>query len=327
MTLLTLEPAAAPSPTIDASAPAIDAPLSVRSAARRDPGAGPSCEEERRGGSFGLSLVEVRFGGGALRLPATDEVCLVRVVAGTGPIEVDLGDGARRAALRPDTVGLRPAGAACRLVSPPVHARILRVPASRLRPLLAVHGAAVSDLAASAGPLMASPTDTAPTAPEIARLIDTIWTASAPPGAARGGASGLLADGAFLTLIARLLAASGRERLCAPVPMVEDVRLQRVLDHAEAHLDRPLSVSELADIACISVYHFARVFRQRVGVTPHRYVMQRRFERAKRLLAEPRPPLASVAAACGFASQSHMTTTFRAQLGMTPLQYRKAVRA
>jgi hypothetical protein len=67
-------------------------------------------------------------------------------------------------------------------------------------------------------------------------------------------------------------------------------RLQRVRDYVEAHLDEGLSLTVLADIACLGPYHFSRSFKQSAGVGPQRYVMQRRFERAKPCCAGPTSP-------------------------------------
>jgi AraC family transcriptional regulator len=99
-------------------------------------------------------------------------------------------------------------------------------------------------------------------------------------------------------------------------------RLQRVRDYVEAHLDEGLSLTILADIACLSPYHFSRSFKQATGVGPQRYVIQRRLERAKRLLRQTHQPLALIAQEAGFADQSHLTATFRHEMGVTPGRFR-----
>ena len=102
-------------------------------------------------------------------------------------------------------------------------------------------------------------------------------------------------------------------------------RLQRVRDYVEAHFDDDLSLTVLADIACLSPYHFSRSFKEAVGVGPQRYVMQRRLERARSLMRRTHQPLAWIAQEAGFADQSHLTSIFRREMGVTPGQFRAAL--
>jgi AraC family transcriptional regulator len=95
-------------------------------------------------------------------------------------------------------------------------------------------------------------------------------------------------------------------------------RLQRVRAYVEAHLDDDLSLTVLADIACLSPYHFSCSFKHAIGVGPQRYVIQRRLERVKRLLRQTHQPLALIAQEAGFADQSHLTQMFRREMGVTP---------
>ena len=102
-------------------------------------------------------------------------------------------------------------------------------------------------------------------------------------------------------------------------------RLRRVRDYVEAHLDDDLSLTVLADIACLSPYHFSRSFKEAAGVGPQRYVIQRRLERAKSLLRRSKEPLAMIAQEAGFADQSHLTAIFRREMGVTPGRFRAAL--
>ncbi len=100
--------------------------------------------------------------------------------------------------------------------------------------------------------------------------------------------------------------------------------IAHVVDFIEAHIDQDLDLASLSRVASMSVYHFARRFKETLGVTPHAYVVARRVRRAQGLLKHRNSRPADVAAACGFSSQAHLTTAFRHGLGVTPGAYRRA---
>ncbi|HXV30926.1 MAG TPA: AraC family transcriptional regulator [Sinorhizobium sp.] len=97
---------------------------------------------------------------------------------------------------------------------------------------------------------------------------------------------------------------------------------RRTVDYVEAHLDRPLTLDHLAAEAGLSTFHFAKMFRVSFAMPPHRYVAERRVERAKQHLRAESLSLVQVAAACGYASQSHFTKAFKAAVGITPGEWR-----
>jgi len=97
---------------------------------------------------------------------------------------------------------------------------------------------------------------------------------------------------------------------------------RRVIEYIEADLTADLSLTGLAAVACLSPYHFARCFREEFGKPPHRYVLDRRLDLARRLLADTSLPIAEVATRSGFASQSRLATAFRKSFGITPRQYK-----
>jgi transcriptional regulator of acetoin/glycerol metabolism/AraC-like DNA-binding protein len=101
---------------------------------------------------------------------------------------------------------------------------------------------------------------------------------------------------------------------------------RRVREYVEAHLSESIELAALANIAGLSLYHFARAFKQTAGVTPHQYLLQRRIERAQEMLARTELSLSEIALAAGFSDQSHFARHFRQMLGMTPGQFRRSQR-
>ena len=82
--------------------------------------------------------------------------------------------------------------------------------------------------------------------------------------------------------------------------------------------ERRYSLLRPASVCGLSARHFARAFRQSTGLSPHRWLMQLRIERARELLAARDFSLTEIALACGFADQSHFRRVFTATTGMSP---------
>ncbi|MGG6196370.1 helix-turn-helix domain-containing protein [Pantoea allii] len=98
--------------------------------------------------------------------------------------------------------------------------------------------------------------------------------------------------------------------------------LRNTLAFIDEHLALPLTLDTLATQANLSEYHFARMFRQSLGVAPHQYVMQRRMENAQQMVRSTSLPLTQIALDNGFSSLSHFSNRFKQVTGFTPSQVR-----
>ena len=104
-------------------------------------------------------------------------------------------------------------------------------------------------------------------------------------------------------------------------------KLRAVVEYIEGHLDAGLTLEQMAALAHLSPYHFARQFKTATGLPPHQYVITRRVERAKQLLqAGTDLSLAEVAACAGFSDQSQFSHHFKRLVGVTPGQFRTPAR-
>jgi AraC family transcriptional regulator len=101
-----------------------------------------------------------------------------------------------------------------------------------------------------------------------------------------------------------------------------DRRLRRALEFMHDNFGRELTLEEIAAAAYLSEFHFARLFKQITGITPHVYLANLRIERARKLLAETQIPIIEIAAMVGYQSHSHFTKIFKSVTGLTPREYR-----
>lgn len=102
-----------------------------------------------------------------------------------------------------------------------------------------------------------------------------------------------------------------------------DKRLQRVLAYIDAHLAENIGLKDMATVAGLGQHHFSTLFGQSMGISPYRYVVNRRIDRAKSQLRRNNFAISDIALSCGFADQSHLTKHFRKIVGTTPRAFRQ----
>ena len=134
-------------------------------------------------------------------------------------------------------------------------------------------------------------------------------------------------ESASLTLAARLLQKhcdSGARALTESSEQRRNhTRLRRVLDYIAANIDDDITIVDLAGIAGYSPFHFARMFKRAIDISPHRYVTRIRLENAMAQLAAGKQTLAEIALNAQFSSQASFTRAFHRATGMTPKDYQR----
>ncbi|MGH9754323.1 MAG: helix-turn-helix domain-containing protein [Blastocatellia bacterium] len=152
---------------------------------------------------------------------------------------------------------------------------------------------------------------------QIGLSLATEVDAGAPAGS-------IYAESLVNTLVAHLLRhySPAGERFQHHLGGLPKHKLRRVTEFIEENLERDLTLAEIAEIAELSPFHFARSFKQATGSTPIQFLTRRRIDLAKRLLVENELPIVEIGLRAGFKNQSHFTTLFRKITAMTPKAYR-----
>jgi AraC family transcriptional regulator len=100
---------------------------------------------------------------------------------------------------------------------------------------------------------------------------------------------------------------------------------RRVAEYIEENLSDDFSLSMMADVAGLSLFHFSRAFKESFGLPPHRYLISRRIDKAKDLLAQPDMSVTEIAVQLGFSDSSSFSATFHKHTGTTPTGYRRSL--
>jgi len=136
-------------------------------------------------------------------------------------------------------------------------------------------------------------------------------------------ASEMVTDGIVQQLACMLAGLSPHDLdPCRAHISIAPMRLRRVIEYVETNLDQPLRLADLAAIAGISQFHFARAFRDATGTSPYQHVCTQRLARAQRLLLLPDQPIGMIAAQCGYPRHSSFTSAFARAHRMSPREYR-----
>lgn len=149
---------------------------------------------------------------------------------------------------------------------------------------------------------------------EMRREMETGWET----GALYGDHLGISLSIALIQKFSRDLAISRQAR-----GGISRVRLRRVLDYVAANSHLDIQLDDLAEVAGMSRFHFARLFRLAMGVTPHRYLIDQRLQQAKVLLRLDARTVSEIAVETGFANAGHFARSFRRYVGASPTAWKR----
>jgi AraC family transcriptional regulator len=137
---------------------------------------------------------------------------------------------------------------------------------------------------------------------------------------APGGASPLYAQTVAHMLAAQLVYQHSDQLRPLPASrgQLAPERLRQIQEYVQSSLRQSIDLPSLAAIACLSPYHFCRLFKQSTGLSPHQYVVGQRMERARELLQHSRLPIAQVARAVGYRHSGHFARLFHRHWGRLP---------
>lgn len=141
---------------------------------------------------------------------------------------------------------------------------------------------------------------------------------------AEGAPARLQVDALAIDLTLHLLCQYATTRMPAgnPAPRLPQRKLQRAIAFIDAHLRDDLALADIARVLAISPGHFSHAFKQTTGLSPHRFVLERRVENAKAMLLETDLPITEIADRIGCATPSHFSVMFHRVTGQTPRDFR-----
>ncbi len=106
-----------------------------------------------------------------------------------------------------------------------------------------------------------------------------------------------------------------------PKGRLSPYQLKQVIDFAYSYMQFNIGLHELAGLVHLSPYHFGRLFKQTVGLSPYQFILQLKIEYAKKLIKKNTGPISEIAYQLNFSDQSHFSNAFRKATGISPRQY------
>lgn len=252
----------------------------------------------------------------------SNDLRIVLVLSGTYTIESRKGRRWNQAIYRPGSVG----------VTAPGNVNLLRWQSTSAQPMESLHIDLSADLLDQTSRAFGDEDRWRSRLPDTLSLDDSLITAAAQAvgRALRDRAPALYAESIAHLLATHLLygpdaaAGAGGDAAVPAHGGLGETAIRRVTAYMHEHLHEDVTLDELAAEANISKYHLLRSFAKSTGLTPHRYLVRLRMERAADLLRDTGQPVLQISAACGYRSPGQFTAVFRRRFGVSPTDFRRS---
>jgi AraC family transcriptional regulator len=260
-----------------------------------------------------FTLIEAAQPAGDMSDPATDDLVLQQMITSDVPYNLDFGAG---------RFGGRSVKRQLFLAAPSSESSILLDRSHHIRAIAfstSKYADYLSDVLPRANPFDFGRLHAAAfEAPVIASMLERIWRTND-----LGSPTSLLfAEGAALMMLAEL-AWLAEKPVQATRGGLAPWAARRVVEYLHANLAEDISILQLAAVTNLSPFHFARMFKLTMGVAPHAYQRSLRCERAKTLLGQTRQTVTAIAFDVGYESSQSFARMFRAETGMSPIDWRR----
>jgi AraC family transcriptional regulator len=263
-----------------------------------------------------VSMLECVQPAGDVSDPPTSDLVLFLSMCEGVPLRWDFGAGLVRTHMVPAHFSLVPPGvpAECRVDGPNAF-RAFALPQAR-------YVAALSDARPNRDPFDFGRLHAqACSSQSIIRVLEELWADTV-----EDGASQLFAESAALSILAELTRMADGPAKPANGGLAPWAA-RRCTEYLRTNAAREISLSELAGLAGLSPFHFARMFKQTIGVPPHAYQRRARCEKAQELLLSSNLSIIEIAGIVGYETPQAFARMFRAEIGQSPSAWRRALRA
>ena len=98
-------------------------------------------------------------------------------------------------------------------------------------------------------------------------------------------------------------------------------RIQKVLDYIHTNINSAMEIRDMADVACMSEFHFIRIFSELCGCTPYQYIIKLRIDKAKKLISRNSYSINEISQACGYDSVQTFRKCFKRETGFSPREF------